>query len=291
MQIVHERSSVIELLYARNIDIETGLETWSQSKKKLKQLQDAAGIENHGMHSNTQPMPNPDLCAAGFGHYSTGKDLKFRTAHDIEIGNNTHRVSDCLSVQNRNAVRSFAKRSGGIFNGLVTSIDWLDVHQFSHPSNCDKTSEEQAITDKNFLIKFCGLIFINEVQESLWFVQEFLICVVIHDICHQQPLPTFSMSKHVRGILDLSIGGVDNHALLNIVTTLAWYVYQSYHGEQVLNGRLRSASYQRLTDMDVGNTIICTCLEEVTDAPRDAVSLYFRLKGAGGLLSPEHYFC
>jgi hypothetical protein len=81
---------------------------------------------------------------------------------------------------NRNAVRSFAKRSGGIFNGPVTSIDWLDVHQFSHPSNCDKTSEERAIIDKNFLIKYCGLIFITEVQESsksFLFVLSFTISV------------------------------------------------------------------------------------------------------------------
>jgi hypothetical protein len=287
MQIIHERSSVIELLFAGNIDIGTALEKWAQSKKKLKHLQDAAGIENHGMHSNTQPMPNPECCAPGFGHYSTEKDLKFRTDHDVEIGNNTHRVSDCMSIQNRNAVRSFAKRSGGIFNGPVISIDWMDVRQYSHPSYCDKKAEERAVIDKNFHMKYCVLLSITEVQESLWFFQEVLIRVVIHDKRCQQPLPMFSMSTHVRGILDLSIGRVENNTLLNIVTPLAWFVYQSYHGEQVLNGRLRSASYQRLTEMDVGNTIICTCLEEVTNTPRDAVSLYFRLKGAGGLLSPD----
>jgi hypothetical protein len=275
MQIIHERNNIIELQYARNIDTETALEKWAQSKKKLKHLQDAAGIENHGMHSNTQPMPNPKCCAAGFGHYSTEKDIKFRT--------DTHGMSDCMSIQNRNAVRSFAKRSGRIFNGPVTSIDWLDVHQYSNRSDCDKKAEERAAKDKNFLIKYCVLIIITEVQESLLIVQEVLICVVILDIRHQQPLPMFSMSKHVQGILDLSIGRVENNALLNIVTPLAWFVYQSYHREQVLNGRLRSASHQRLTDMDVGNTIICTCLEEVTDTPRDTVSLYFRLKGAGGL--------
>ena len=138
------------------------------------------------MHSNTQPMPNPECCAAGFGHYSTEmKDLKFQTDHDVEIGNNTHQVSDCLSIQNRNAVRSFANRSDGIFNGPVTSIDWFDVCQYSHRSDCDKKSDERPAKDKNFLIKYCVLIIITEVQESLWFVQEVLIHVVIHDIRHQ----------------------------------------------------------------------------------------------------------